>query len=378
MHLNRRSFIVSVGSIGLVGCGATAQTAQTHAVLAPDLRPVPNAGFARWVTDFRARAAGQGISTRTIDAAFAQTGYLPGVITRDRTQIQTRRTLEEYLSIATSDERLSKGRQAIATHRATLAAIEARYGVDANIIAAIWGLESQFGEKRGEFPVISAMATLAYDGRRGAFYESQLRATLRILERGDTTVENLRGGWAGAMGHTQFIPTSYLSAAVDFNGDGRRDIWSDDPTDALASTANYLARNGWRTGLRWGSEAGTGGPQGRLLQPQAGGVQFLVTRNFDVLKTYNNSDFYAIGIGHLADRLGGAGPLQGSFPPDANGLTKQDRLAIQRGLVSRGYDVGTIDGVFGAKTEAAIKGFEASQDLPITGAATRDLLTRLR
>ena len=239
-------------------------------------------------------------------------------------------------------------------------------------------MESQFGEKRGQIPVISSTATLAFHGRRAKFYESQLIAALRILDRGDTTPARLTGSWAGAMGHTQFIPTSYQSFAVDFTGDGRRDIWGDNPADALASTASYLARNGWRTGLNWGSEAGTGGPSGRTIQPQSGGVRFTVTRNFDVLKTYNNSDLYAIGVGHLADRIGGAGPLQGSFPPDANGLTKTDRLVIQRGLVVRGYDVGTIDGVIGAKTEAAIRDFQRKQGLVVAGVATREVLSSLR
>jgi membrane-bound lytic murein transglycosylase B len=299
-------------------------------------------------------------------------------VARDGTQIQTRRTLEEYLSIATSDERLAKGRIAIARHANTLSAIEAKYGVDANIIAAIWGMESQFGEKRGRISVISSTATLAFDGRRADFYESQLIAALRILDRGDTTPATLTGSWAGAMGHTQFIPTSYQSFAVDFTGDGRRDIWGEDPADALASTASYLSRNGWRTGLKWGAEAGTGGPSGRTIQPQSGGVRFTVTRNFNVLKTYNNSDLYAIGVGHLADRLGGAGPLQGSFPRDANGLSKEDRLTIQHALSSRGYDIGTIDGVIGAKTEAAISDFQRAQGLTVTGTASTDVLARLR
>ncbi len=346
--------------------------------LPADLRPVANDGFTRWVAAFRPRARSAGISSATLDAAFANAGYLPGVITRDGTQIQTRRTLEEYLSIATSDERISKGRAAFSRHASTLSAIESRYGVDALIVAAIWGMESQFGEKRGEIPVISSTATLAFDGRRGAFYESQLIAALRILQSGDTTPARLTGSWAGAMGHTQFIPTSYQSFAVDFTGDGRRDIWGDDPADALASTASYLARNGWRTGLRWGAEAGTGGPSGRRIQPQSGGVSFTVTRNFDVLKTYNNSDLYALGVGHLADRIGGAGPLRGSFPPDANGLSRDDRLAIQRALAQRGYDIGTIDGVVGAKTQAAISDFQRRQGMVVTGQATRDVLAALR
>ncbi len=380
MMMKRRRFLVLGGGLLAAACAGTAPPVGQAAAqgLPPDLRPIEQPGFANWVAGFRNRAARAGISDATFDAAFADAGYLAGVITRDGTQIQTRRTLEEYLSIATSDERISKGRAAFARHEAALRAIEAQYGVDAYIVAAIWGMESQFGEKRGQIPVISSTATLAFDGRRGAFYESQLIAALQILQRGDTTPGRMLGSWAGAMGHTQFIPTSYQAFAVDFTGDGRRDIWGDDPSDALASTASYLARNGWRSGLKWGAEAGTGGPSGRSIQPQVGGVRFTVTRNFNVLKTYNNSDLYALGVGHLSDRLAGAGPLRGSFPPDANGLSKVDRLAVQRGLAARGYDIGTIDGVIGGKTEAAISDFQQRQGVAVTGKATRDVLELLR
>jgi lytic murein transglycosylase len=378
MHLNRRLFVISLAGFGVAACAGGAQTVVPAAAdaLPPDLLPQPNAGYDAWVAAFKGRAGG--ISRGTRDAAFAQAGYLPGVITRDRTQIQTRRTLEEYLSIATSDERIAKGRAAFDRHRSTLQAIEGRYGVDARIVAAIWGMESTFGEKRGQIPVISATSTLAYEGRRGAFYESQLLAALRILERGDTSPDRMLGSWAGAMGHTQFIPTSYEAFAVDFAGDGRRDVWGDDPTDALASTAAYLARNGWRGGLPWGAEEGAGNVQGRTIQPQADGVRFTVTRNFDVLKTYNNSDFYALGIGVLADRIGGGGPLRGSFPPDANGLSRDDRIAIQQGLAARGYDIGTIDGVIGDKTIAAIRDFQARRGLDVTGRASPSLIDALR
>ncbi len=378
--MNRRHFLFACGALGVAACtvdGSPSASGLTVSRRPADLRPIPNAAFANWVEAFRPKARRAGISSATLERAFADVGYIPGVITRDRTQIQTRRTLEEYLSIATSEERLAKGRVAFNRHATTLAAIEKRYGVDAHIGAAIWGMESQFGEKRGDIPLISATATLAFDGRRAAFYESQLLAALRILDRGDTTPAQLTGSWAGAMGHTQFIPTSYQAFAVDFTGDGRRDIWGEDPSDALASTASYLARNGWRSGLRWGAEAGTGGPSGRTIQPQRGGVSFTVTSNFNVLKTYNNSDFYGIAVGHLADRLGGAGPLRGRFPPDANGLTKYDRIAIQRGLAKRGYDVGTVDGVIGAKTEAAIRDFQKRQGLAVTGVADRTLLDSL-
>ncbi|WP_281984296.1 lytic murein transglycosylase [Thalassorhabdomicrobium marinisediminis] len=380
MTYSKRQFLFGFSALTLAACGASGpmvQPAQADSV-PDDLRPVRTEAFSRWVANFRPRAQAAGISQATFDAAFADAGYIPGVVARDGNQIQTRRTLEEYLSIATSDERLAKGRAAMARHADTLNAIEGRYGVEARIVAAIWGMESTFGEKRGQIPVISSTATLAFDGRRGAFYESQLIAALKILERGDTTPAQLTGSWAGAMGHTQFIPTSYQSFAVDFNGDGRRDIWSDDPADALASTASYLARNGWQRGVPWGAEEGTSNLSGRRVRPQAGGVAFTVTRNFNVLKTYNNSDFYAIAVGHLSDRLAGAGPLQGSFPPDANGLTAADRIAIQQGLTARGYDIGTIDGVIGARTEAAIADFQRRQGLSVTGQATRDVLQALR
>ncbi len=180
------------------------------------MRPVPNAAYDTWVRGFRTRAAGQGITAATLDAGFRGAGYLPGVVKRDRNQTEFTRTLEDYLAIAASDERVSKGRAAFARHRTTLTAIEARYGVPAEIVTAIWGLESFYGERRGNVPVISATSTLAFDGRRGAFFEKQLIAALKILQTGDTTASNLKGSWAGAMGHTQFIPTSYQAFAVDF------------------------------------------------------------------------------------------------------------------------------------------------------------------
>ena len=377
---SRRHFLYNLGLVSLTACAAPLQMAPPARAdtLPDDLVPIQTTSFSNWVARFRPRALAKGVSGTTFDRAFATAGFIPGVVARDGNQIQTRRTFEEYLSIATSAERLAKGRAAFARHSATLEAIEARYGVDKRIVTAIWGMESTFGEKRGQIPTISATATLAFDGRRAAFYESQLIAALRILERGDTTPARLVGSWAGAMGHTQFIPTSYQSFAVDFTGDGRRDIWGDDPSDALASTASYLARNGWRRGLRWGAEAGTTNLTGRTIQPQAGGVRFTVTRNFNVLKRYNNSDFYAAAVGVLADRIGGAGPLQGGFPSDANGLTAQDRIAVQTGLAKRGYNIGTIDGVIGAKSEAALRDFQRRNGLAVTGQATRDVLAALR
>lgn len=378
--ISRRTFSLGLALTGLAACGTPGATRLRDSgpvPLADDLRPVANPGYDAWVAAFRGRAGQYGLSDGTVASAFRSAGYLPGVITRDRNQTEFKRSLEDYLSIALSDERVAKGRAAYAAHGTTLAALESRYGVDARIVAAIWGLESFYGERRGDVPVISATSTLAYDGRRGQFFESQLVAALKILQNGDTTPARMTGSWAGAMGHTQFIPTTYLAHAVDFTGDGRRDIWSDDPADALASTANYLAQSGWTRGLRWGAEAGADAPAGSAIQPQAGGPSFVVTGNFGAIKRYNNSDSYALGVGLLADRIGGAGPLRGSFPPDANGLTKADRIALQRRLTAMGFDTGGTDGVIGANTRKAIEAFQQSRGLPVTGEPSPALLRSL-
>lgn len=379
MKVNRRRLFLGLVTFGLTGCGAPRLYGSASSLssdeLPSDMRPTSNAGYSRWVTGFRKRAEDAGYSSDLVARAFEDTGYLPGVVTRDRNQIEQRRSFEDYLSIAVSDERVSKGRAAYARHRSTLRAIETTYGVDAYVITAIWGLESFYGERRGNIPVVSATSTLAYDGRRGAFFERQLFAALRILRDGQTTPARLAGSWAGAMGHTQFIPTSYLEFAVDFTGDGRKDVWSDDPSDALASTARYLSRNGWRPGLRWGGEARTGAAG--TLQPQPGGPRFTTTANFRVIKRYNNSDAYAIGVGHLADRIAGGPPLRGSFPPDANGMTKDDRVLLQRRLMAKGFDTGGSDGVIGQNTRAAIRAYQSQAGLPVTGEPSLALLRRL-
>lgn len=377
MHFTRRHFILSLASLGVTACaGPTVSTGSTSA-LPDDLRPAPNASYDAWVSAFQPRARAAGITDATLTKAFRGTGYLPGVVKRDRNQTEFKRSLEDYLSIAVSDERVSKGRAAFSRHASVLRSLEKSYGVDAEIITAIWGLESFYGDRRGTVPVVSATSTLAFDGRRGEFFEKQLIAALEILQTGDTTADKLVGSWAGAMGHTQFIPTSYQAFAVDFTGDGRRDIWSDDPSDALASAAAYLSRNGWVRGASWGREV-TDGTTAGTLQPQAGGPRFAVGQNFRVIKRYNNSDAYAIGVGHLADRIGGAGPLQTPFPPDANGLTKDDRIALQKGLTSRGFDTQGADGVIGPNTENAIRSYQASAGLPVTGTPSQTLLNSLR
>jgi len=382
MSITRRNVTFGLAALTLSACQSTLSTTSTAAIagpksLPPDLQPQLNRDYAAWVAGFRGRALSQGITESTLNAAFRDTGYLPGVIKRDRNQTEFTRTLEDYLSIAASDERIAKGRAAFSRHRTTLQNLEQSYGVDAEIICAIWGLESYYGERKGDIPVISATSTLAFDGRRGAFYEKQLIAALKILQNGDITVNRMTGSWAGAMGHTQFIPTSYQAFAVDYTGDGRRDIWSDDPSDALASTAAYLQKNGWSRGTKWGRELRAGESASNVIQPQAGGPRFAVTGNFKAIKRYNNSDSYAIGVGHLADRIGGAGPLRTAFPPDKYGLTKDDRIALQTRLTARGFDTGGADGVLGPKSRAAIADYQRSLGLEPTGDPSQSLLKSL-
>jgi lytic murein transglycosylase len=406
MQTTRRGLLLGLSALSLSACIGGAPGGGGFAPRGPEA-PLPfaaNPGFDAWVAGFRDRAAARGIPAATLAAAFRGAGFIPGVVERDRNQTEFTRTLEDYLSIAASDERIAKGRAAMARYGSALNAVSARYGVEPQVIAAVWGLESFYGERRGNVPVISALATLAYDGRRREFFESQLMAALRILANGDITPDRMTGSWAGAMGHTQFIPTSYLAHAVDFTGDGRRDIWSEDPTDALASTAAYLAAAGWQRGVPWGLEvsapAGIGGgtqssdgwaaagvtragggalpalASATLIRP--GGPAFLITRNFQAILRYNNAQSYAIGVGHLSDRLIGGAPIRGPFPPDAQGLSKADRQDIQRLLTAQGFDTGGTDGVIGTRTKTAIEAYEARNGLPITGLATADLLRRLR
>jgi len=408
MQISRRLMTLGMTAAVLAGCSTAGAPPATRS----SMRAVPNAAYDAWVAKFKTRAAAKGISQGTIDRAFRGAGYLPDVIDRDRNQTEFKRSLEDYLAIAASDERVSTGKAKLRQYNATLGQIEARYGVEKQVVTAIWGLESRYGARRGDVPVVSALSTLAYDGRRGAFFESQLIAALKILQNGDVTADRMTGSWAGAMGHTQFIPTSYQAFAVDFTGDGKRDIWSEDPSDALASAAAYLAKNGWTKGQPWGVEvrlpAGFGGPFGRkstrspadwaamgvrdmdgravpnhgaasiIIPAGSNGPAFMTFRNFTVITRYNNSESYVIGIGHLSDRIIGKPPIRGGFPPDASGMTINDRKELQRRLTAAGFDTDGTDGVIGSKSQAAISAYQRSVGLPATGQPSLDLLKRLR
>ncbi len=415
-----RTMVAALGlvSVLLPGCGIGGAVERSAR---PEARPAapavsqaaysPNAGFDAWVTGFRPRALRQGIQPATFDRAFRSAGYMPDVISRDRNQAEFTRAIWEYLDFAVSDTRIANGRAKLNEHARLLAEIEARYGVEKEVVTAIWGLESSYGGTRGSTPLIPAMATLAFDGRRGAFFEEQLIAALKIVQAGDIAPERMTGSWAGAMGHTQFIPTSYLAYAVDFRGDGRRDIWSDDPTDGLASAANYLARHGWTKGQPWGVEVtlpqgfntgqagstrsvadwsaagvrlASGGAvpnhgQATLFLPAgARGPAFLTFRNFQVIKRYNSSDSYATAIGHLSDRLRGGGEFRASWPRGDRALNSAEREELQRLLTRRGFDTQGTDGRIGPNTLTAVRAYQASVGLPPDGYVSMDLLQRLR
>jgi lytic murein transglycosylase len=274
-------------------------------------------------------------------------------------------------------------------------------------------METNYGSYRGSNDVIQSLATLAYEGRRGEFFEAQLIAALQILQSGDTSPRNMTGSWAGAMGHTQFMPTSYLDHAVDFTGDGRRDIWSNDPTDALASTAAYLRNAGWQTGQPWGIEVqlprgfdyaladreitkrpsdwarlGVRDMAGRevpnhghasiLLPAGARGVAFMIFDNFAAIEKYNSADSYVIGVGHLSDRIAGAGPFRSGWPLGDRALSRDERKEMQTRLTMAGFDTQGVDGRIGPKTINAIRDYQKARGLLPDGYASPALLQALR
>jgi lytic murein transglycosylase len=385
----------------------------------PEMRPddpaseLSQAGFEAWIASFRDTAIAEGISADTFDTAFDGAAFDPVIVERDRSQNEFTKTIWDYLDTAVSDTRVANGRAALEERAEVLEAIEAEYGVRKEIVTAIWGLESAYGGYKGTTPTLAALATLAYEGRRAEFFENEVLAALNILQAGDTDVGSLRGSWAGAMGHTQFMPSSYLRLAVDWTGDGKRDIWGSDPSDALASTAAYLRENGWQTGVPWGvevllpsdfdwmsarrdnvmsleawREAGVtpvGQPEipdgtglSLLLPAGADGAAFLISDNFEVLESYNTADAYVIAVGHLADRLAGAGPLTNSWPRADRALTFDERIELQERLRDAGFDPEKIDGRIGPLTISAVRDYQSAQGLRPDGYVSLNVLTHLR
>lgn len=389
------------------------ERSQTVLATASQTRATTNAGLRDWVAGFRPRAVAAGITPAVFDAALNGVSYDADVIKRDRNQAEFTKTIWDYLDTAVSDLRIANGRSALATWDDTLTKVEATYGVEKEVIVAIWGLESAYGTFRGGSSVINSLATLAYDARRAEFFEGELLDALKILQARDTTPANLKGSWAGAMGHTQFMPSSFQAHAVDFDGDGRRNIWGDDPRDALASTGAYLKHFGWTKGQPWGVEVqlpegfdylladrevvklpsvwaamGVVGTQGNavpdhgqasvLLPGGARGAAFMIFDNFEVLEKYNTADAYVVGVGHLSDRIKGGAAIKHDWPRDLRALSKPERIELQERLTAAGFDTVKIDAKMGPLTINAVRRFQVSQGMLADGYPSLQLLAKLR
>jgi lytic murein transglycosylase len=371
------------------------------------------AGFQDWLAGFRDRAIAAGISGDTLDAAFAGVHLNPEVVRKDQSQNEFTKQIWEYLDTAVSEDRVRNGLAAVQKRRGLLDAIEAKYGVEAEVVAAIWGLESAYGGFRGGIPVVEALATLAYEGRRGKFFEGELIAALKIVQSGQVPVAAFKGSWAGASGHTQFMPSSILALAQDWQGDGRRDLWGEDPADALASTAAYLAKNGWTRGQPWGVEVtlpedfpweqsgerirkpvsewtalGVRDTHGRevadhglasvLLPAGHQGAAFLIFANFQVIESYNTADAYVIAVGSLSDRLRGGAAIAHGWPREDRALTFDEKVEMQGLLLASGFDPQGVDGIMGPNTIQAIRLFQKSLGLVPDGYASVKVLELLR
>ena len=408
-------------SVALVALLGGAQLAVAQAVTGPaqggavtdSVDQGIEAGLQAWIRDFRPRALAAGISAATFDAVMPGVQFRPDVVARDRKQDEFTKTIWDYLDRAASADRIAAGQAALVKYRGLLDRIEATYHVDRQVVLAIWGLESSFGVVRGDIPVTDALATLSYDARRGEYFEGELIAALRILQTGAVTPGRFVGSWAGASGHTQFMPSSVLATAVDFDGNGRADLWSDDPGDALASTAAYLSKAGWQMGMPWGREvrlpegfdvslagsrtqrpmaswAGMGitladgaalpgqGWSALLLPAGARGPAFLVTDNFAAIEAYNKADAYVIAVGHLADRIVGGPAIQAAWPRELRVLTLPERQEMQTRLMAEGLYSGDADGKVGPLTLGAVKAFQQEVGMAPDSYASLDVLAALR
>lgn len=395
---------------------STAAMAMFAALFMLALAPAhADAGFQRWVQQFRAIAVSEGISPSVYDRAFAGvTAPDPEVIEKARFQPEFNAPVWQYFDNRVQEHAISTGRQMAVKWKPWLDRIERRFGVDRTVLLAIWSMETNYGEVLKNDAImrnaVRSLATLAYaDPSRAKFARTQLIAALKILQSGDIDMRHLTGSWAGALGQTQFIPTSYQAYAVDMDGDGRRDIWDSVP-DALATAANLLHRNGWRTGETWGYEvvlpAGRKFPSGSMslakwasigvvrangkafprpsetavlkVPDGRAGPAFLMTRNFFVIKRYNNADTYAIAVGLLADEIAGYGGLVRDWSRPFEKLTFTETQELQQRLLTLGYYDGKIDGKVGEGSRDAIKAFQAQAGLTQDGHPSKKVLSTLR
>ena len=382
---------------------------------APDTPAGPDpqtAAFEAWVRDFQIRAIAAGWPAELVTRQMAGLTVNPKVVELDTRQPEFVKSTGDYVRQSVTEERVITGRRRKAGV-AQLPDIEARYGVPADILTAIWAQESAFGTFQGELDVVRSLASLAFDGRRRDWAETQIYAAFRMIQDGDATREQMRGSWAGAMGQTQLIPEAFLSTAVDGDGDGKRDIWNS-AADALASAANLLAKDGWRPGEAWAREvaipadfdyglaegpkhtppdwAAMGArradglpwtdidrdtPVQLILPAGAAGPAFLIFPNHMVIRRYNNSTAYALSVGLLADRVSGMGPLTVAWPSEPP-MSTDDRVGAQRALAALGFDPGMPDGVIGAGTRRALRAWQKAKGLAADAHLTQALSLRLQ
>ena len=379
--------------------------------IAATARAEPPTAFAGCIAELRSEAGAKGITAKTFDTMLAGIEPDPTVLDAMETQPEFETPIWEYLARLVDERRIAEGKVRLAAWAPVLARAEQQYGVDRHTIVAVWGVESDYGRIMGKRSLVRSLATISCAGTRQRYFRSELMAALAILQSGDVKPEALRGSWAGAFGHTQFMPSTFQRTAVDFDGDGRRDLVDSVP-DALGSVANYLKRAGWVTGQPWGYEvrlpkdydglsgrhsrqplsewsrlgiarvdgaALTGeGPAALLLPTGTRGPAFIVFKNFDAIHSYNASESYALAIAHLADRLRGAGPLQTPWPTNDPILSRTERRELQEKLIERGFLSGDADGIIGSRTVAAVKAFQSSAGLPSDGYASASVLKALK
>jgi len=358
-------------------------------------------------------ARSAGVSERTVANVIPGLTQQARVLELDRKQPEFVQTFGDYLAARVTEKRVTTGRERYAEYRPFLDQLTRQYGVPGHYLVAFWGLETNFGGYLGNMPTLDSLATLACDERRSKFFSSELITALQLLDRHELPVETMRGSWAGAMGHTQFMPSNYARYAVDGDGDGRVDLWNS-PRDALASGANFLQQLGWERGLRWGREVTlpanfpfgrsgleqatslqdwrtlgvrrADGPQlpaieleGAILVPSGSrGPAFLVYQNFHVIMRWNRSESYAIAVGHLADRIAGAGELLRQPPPDQKALNRAQTTEMQTYLEAAGYLAGGVDGIAGPATRRALRDFQREQKLVADGYPDAASLQQLR
>lgn len=371
----------------------------------------PKSDFPQCVAALQQKATQNGISKPVVDNVLGQVQYRKRVIHADRHQPEFTETFAHYLNLRVTDYRVAQGRKLLQQHKQLLAKLTRQYGVPGQYLIAFWGMETGYGHFFGKVPILDSLATLACDPRRSSFFTDQLMDALKIVDRGDVKPKEMEGSWAGAMGNFQFMPSVFLKYAVDENGDGRRDLWNSLP-DAMASAANFIQGLGWQTGLRWGREvrlpphfayykAGLNKPRtlkawealgvrtnsgkplpdedikASLLIPSGhGGPAFLVYQNFNVIMRWNNSEFYALSVGILADRIAGAQPLRVA-PPQEPALTRDRVLQMQKALNAKGFESGHPDGIMGPATRDAIRAFQHKNNMIADGYPSGKVLNEL-